>query len=220
MELDRFFQLELPQGRGALTWFNSYSGIALRTPKATLLFDPVKMGERKYITADAIIITHEHYDHFDPKSALELQRQTQAIILTTPFVARSLLSDRVKALKVGDSFTLKGVKLYAEHCEHPANQPLSFVIEAEGITLYHPSDSDPFPGMIGLREKYKPELLLYWGTSMENGVEIAKLIKPEIILSYDDSSGSPQRFREIANREILGIRIETIKQSEIYQYPP
>ena len=219
MNLDRFFQLELPQGKIALTWFNSYSGIALRTPKAILIFDPAKMGERRGIRADAIIITHEHYDHFDPKSAIELQRQIQAIILTTPFVARSLLNNRVKALSVGDSFTIKEVKLYAEHCEHPAKQPLSFIIEAEGVTLYHPSDSDPFPEMIRLKEKYKPELLLYWGTSFKNAAEIARLICPRIIISYDDNSGSPQR-PEAINREALGTEVQTLKQFEVYQYPP
>ncbi len=220
MEFDRIFHLDLPKGKIALTWFNSYSGIAIRTPTAILIFDPVKVAEKEHIRADAIVITHEHSDHFDPELVQELQKRTGAVVLTTRFVARRLLCDNVEALTVGDSFVVKGITLYAEHCHHPANQPLSFVVAAEGITIYHPSDSSAFPAMARIRGKYRPQVLLYWGTSLENGVEIAKLVKPQIIVSYDTEAGSSKRLIEAVGKETKEVKTKTIRRFEIYQYPP
>jgi metal-dependent hydrolase (beta-lactamase superfamily II) len=47
------------------TWFNQYAGILLKTPSKTILIDPVDIKVKKLPTVDAILITHEHYDHLD-----------------------------------------------------------------------------------------------------------------------------------------------------------
>lgn len=219
MSFKEFFDLKLSPGKVALVWFNSYSGIILKTPRTTLIFDPVMMSLEESIQADGIVITHEHVDHFEPWLAKELQKRTKAPILTTPFIAQTLSRENVKALKVGDSFDINEIRLHAEYCDHAANQPLSFIIAAEGATIYHPSDGHPFPGMAEIREKYKPDLMLYWGTSLDNGVAIAKLIKPRVILSYDHGTGSPRRLSQVA-KQVIEAKIQTLKRFEIYQYPP
>lgn len=185
-----------------------------------MIFDPVKISLEDYIEADAIVITHEHLDHFDRELVRKLQKKTDALILTTPFVAQRLPGEDTRALEVGESFVIKDVRLYAERCEHPANQPLAFIISTEnGITIYHPSDSEPFPEMTGIGERYKPDILVYFGTSLEKATQIARLVKPQVVVSYYADIRSQLEFAERLRIELPEANMKTIKRFEIYQYP-
>jgi L-ascorbate metabolism protein UlaG (beta-lactamase superfamily) len=171
---------------------------------------------------DAIVITHEHIDHFDPETVYELQKKTGAEVLTTPFVAKRLRvapAGRIKTLAVGDSASIKDIELYAGYSYHPGHGPLSFLITANGIRIFHPSDSDAYPGMKQLGETFKPEILLYFGTSLENGVEIAKLIQPNVTMVCSvEPSSLIERFREDMADALPGTGVETLKRFEIHQY--
>ena len=220
MGFEEIFDLKVSSGKIALQWFNSYSGIIIKTPESTLIFDPVKIKLEEFIQADVIVITHEHFDHFDPELVRELQKKTNATVLTTPYVAQRLRGEKTSALKVGDSFAFKDVELHAERCDHPANQPLSFVIStACRVTVYHPSDSDPFPEMVELERKYKPNILLYLEVSSENAAQIAKLVKPQVAVSFDTDMESRRKFIEAMKREAPETQAKLIKRFEIYQYP-
>jgi L-ascorbate metabolism protein UlaG (beta-lactamase superfamily) len=211
--------LKVSPGEVALAWVNSYSCIIIMSPRATLIFDPVMISLEEHIRADAIIITHEHSDHFAPELAQSLQKKTGALVLTTAFVAQRLSGARTKILNVGDSFAVKDFELHAEPCKHSANQPLSFVISTEGgITIYHPGDSEAFPEMASFRERYKPDILLYSGTSLENAAQIAKLVKPQVVVSYHTDVESQKRFAALLRRESPGTRAEMIRRLETYLY--
>jgi L-ascorbate metabolism protein UlaG (beta-lactamase superfamily) len=217
---EEIFDLKVSPGKIALVWFNSYSGIIVKTPITILIFDPVRVKLEEYIQADVIVVTHEHSDHFAPELVRELQKKTNATVLTTPFVAQRLGGEKTKALKVSDSFAFKDVEFHAERCDHPANQPLSFIISTKsGITIYHPSDSDPFPEMAELEEKHKPNILVYLGTSFRNAAQIAKLVKPKVVLSFYTDKESQRKFIETMKEEVPKTQAKVIKRFEIYQYP-
>ena len=79
---------------------------------------------------------------------------------------------------------IKDVTLYAEHCVHPANQPLSFIIETGAVAVYYPVDSEPFGGMRDLGTKYKPQIVLYMGTAKARLLRIVEMLKPEVVVSH------------------------------------
>ena len=234
MGFKQIFDFVVSPGKVAITWFNSYYGIIVKTPGAILIFDPVKVSLEECIRASAIVITHEHLDHFDPKLAKELQQKTEAPILTTPFIAASLQNENVRALRVGDSIVIEDTELYALRCDHPGNEPLSFIVSRHpspdkvgggeglldsGITIYHPSDSGVFPEMIEIAEKYKPDILLYVGASLGNAAQIARLVRPKVAVSFYTDVGSERNFIEAMRREAPGTQAKLIKRFEIYQYP-
>ena len=220
MGFEEIFDLKVSPGKIALVWFNSYSGIIVKTPITILIFDPVRVKLEEYIQADVIVVTHEHSDHFASELVRELQKKTNATVLTTPFVAQRLGGEKTKALKVSDSFAFKDVEFHAGRCDHPANQPLSFIISTKsGITIYHPSDSDPFPEMAELEEKHEPNILVYLGTSFRNAAQIAKLVKPKVVLSFYTDKESQRKFIETMKEEVPKTQAKVIKRFEIYQYP-
>ena len=220
MGFKEIFDLEPFPGKIALSWFNSYSGIVIKTPGTTLIFDPVGVSVEECVQADLIVVTHEHSDHFNSRLVKELGKKTDATILTTPFVAKRLPEEKTRVLKVGDSYAVKDVEVHAERCDHPANQPLSFIISTiNGITVYHPSDSDPFWEMSELVGKYKPNVLLYVGVSPNNVAQMAKLIKPQVLVSLNTDGESQRKFARALEREAPETQIKMIKRFEIYQYP-
>ena len=188
----------------------------LKTPLARVVFDPVKLNlDTRGFNADdidAIVITHEHVDHFDAKLALEIQRVNQTPIITTPFVAQKLEREGAEArsLKVGDSVRINDVTLHAEHCVHPANQPLSFIIETGVVALYYPVDSEPFGGMRELGTKYKPQIVLYMGTAKARLLKIIQMVKPEIVISHSVAG--------FAEGEMANVELKIVHPLESFIY--
>jgi len=209
--------LSVSRGSLALVLLNVYSSLILKTHHLTAIFDPVKLSlDKQHFDSqdiDAIIITHEHADHFDQKLVLEIERRSQAIIITTPFIAEKLQkkAKKVKGLRVGESAAVKDVTFYAEYCEHSANEPLSFIIKTDAATIYHPDDSDSFPEMKTIGKRYQPEIVLYLGTSKKGLAKIAKMVKPNIIVTYFDI-----RFADL---EIPGTELRMIDHFQIFRYP-
>ena len=212
--MKRIFNYPVPKGTIALALLNTYSTLVIKTDSLTAIFDPVEIKIGKEEKIDLIIITHEHSDHFDQALVINIQRQKNAHILTTPFIAKQLgeLGGFLRPLKIGDSFKSNEIAFCAEYSNHPGNQPLSFVICHDVATIYHPNDSRPFPEMRSIRKKYNPDLMVYTGNSLREIPEIAALIRPKTILSYRD-----QRFK---NMEIPGIEIKTVKHGEVYSCSP
>ena len=50
----------------ALAWVNSYSAVVVKTPGATILFDPVSMEVPAGSSLDLIAVSHGHSDHWPP----------------------------------------------------------------------------------------------------------------------------------------------------------
>lgn len=212
--------LSVTPGTVALLWCNSYSGIIIKSPLGVLLIDPVCIEPDEYIKADAIVVTHEHLDHFEPELVEELQRRTNAIVLATPFVTQRLETERASTLTKGKTLVIRDFTLYVQYSDHPARSPISLLVSAQdGPTIYHPSDSRPFPQMAQLRERFHPEVLLYFGTSFGDAAEIAKLIDPQIVVSYFSDIATQKGFTDAILTENPKVSIKLLKRFEILRYP-
>lgn len=206
----------ITSGGIALTLLNVYSSLVLETQASTVIFDPVKLDLDKldYLRSiDVIVITHEHVDHFDEKIALEIERRSQAPILTTPFVARRLehSGGKARGLRLGESVQIKDVTFYTEDCLHPANQPLSFIMRTEAVTIFHPADSQPFPGMKEIGSKYMPDLMLYMGAARDDLAGIIELVRPKVVVTHF--------IHKFTGLETPGVKLQMLKRLETMKYP-
>ncbi|KRF16660.1 MBL fold metallo-hydrolase [Nocardioides sp. Soil797] len=120
-----------------------------------MVFDPGMFTDPEAVDgATAVLITHEHADHFDP----ERLRATEAPIFTIDAVARKIaeeapdLAERVTVVAPGEEF-LAGLparavgELHAViHPEYPRFHNSGFVVGAGGKRIYHPGDALTLPG--------------------------------------------------------------------------
>jgi len=210
-------------------WFNHYAGVTFKTPSKTIVVDPVDVKPKNFTSVDAVLISHEHYDHFDPSLISEIHKQTKCLVVADQTSAKRLRNvipaEKLSEVKAGDEVKIGNVSVKAEKCNHPpAATPISFIITSEdNVKIFHTADSLPFPEMAALGEKEKFDLVFCTvgiapGTSPQTGAEIARLTKPKIAVPYHTGSAADQkRFAEILKRELPNTNCLIPEVGKIYQ---
>lgn len=124
--------------------------VRIESGSHVVVIDPGSFTERDAVDgATAVLVTHEHADHFD----LDHLRATDAPVYTIGAVADKIAADapdvheRVTVVRPGDEVDA-GLKTRAVgewhaviHEDLPRFHNTGFVVEAEGRSVYHPGDS-------------------------------------------------------------------------------
>jgi L-ascorbate metabolism protein UlaG (beta-lactamase superfamily) len=127
-----------------------------------ILIDPgnFSTGFEALTDLDAILVTHNHPDHFDPEPAARLIRgNARATVHTDPLTAEKLRAEGLSAepTKQGDDFTIGDVTVSPvgerhafNHDQMPRIPNVGLVLRAAGEpSLFHPGDAyDAEPGPI------------------------------------------------------------------------
>jgi L-ascorbate metabolism protein UlaG (beta-lactamase superfamily) len=210
-------------------WFNRYAGVTIKTPTKTLVIDPVDVKGRDFHNVDAILISHEHYDHLDQSTVSEIQKLTHCIVVADPTSARKLRNtiptDKLQEVQAGSEVNIEKVFVKAEKSNHPpAASPITFIITSEdGVKVFHTADSLPFPEMTTIGEKEKLDVVFCTvgiapSTSPETGYEIARLTKPKVAVPYHTNSVSDQnKFAEILKKQMPKVTCLIPEVGKIYQ---
>jgi len=209
-------------------WFNRYAGVTIKTPSKMLVIDPVDVKPRDLQDADAVLITHEHYDHLDQPLVSEIYKLTQREVVADPTSARRLQNvippERLREMQPGSEVKFGEVSVKAEKSNHPAAMPVSFIITSEdGVKVYHTSDSLPFPEMAAIGEREKLDVVFCTvgiapGTSPETGVEIARLTKPKVAVPYHTGlTEDLQNFAKLLKKDMPNVKCLIPEVGKIYQ---
>jgi L-ascorbate metabolism protein UlaG (beta-lactamase superfamily) len=208
-------------------WLNHYSGIMIKTPSKTIVFDPVDVKARSLDDVDAVLISHEHYDHLDPLLVSEVHKSTDCLVVADRTSAKKLkynvLPQKLQEVHVGSEFKIGDVSIMVEKSNHPAGSPITFSVTSEdGVRVFHTSDSLPYPEMAHMSEnKYDVVFCTVGiapGASPETGFEIARLTKPQIAVPYHTNSSSSQKeFVEKLKHGLPKTAYLIPEQNKIYQ---
>ena len=199
--------------------------LALRYGGRTLHVDPVGAYGKvtdytaEFPKADAILLTHEHGDHFD-RAAIDALAEEGRTLLVTNARCAQMLSDEpvsglgtVTALSNGDRFTLPGdISLEAvpayNYSEgrtrfHPNGRDNGFVLTLDGLRIYVAGDTEDIPEMSALKGidvAFLPVNQPYTMT-VEQCVNAAGMIAPRVLIPYHfggtDLSDLPDLLPEV-----------------------
>jgi len=176
-----------------------HSCVRLTTAGRTLVIDPGAYSERTSIDgAEAVLITHEHPDHFD----VDLLRTAAAAdprlgIWTNESIAGMLvdLGGRVHTVSDGASFTAAGMDVTvhgAWHATiHPDLPPTRNVCFLVGSEVFHPGDSFTQPGAPAatvLLPVYAPWMKL------SEAIQFARDLRPQRLIAIHDGMLNERGF--------------------------
>lgn len=209
-------------------WLNQYAGVLFKTPSKTLVVDPVEVKPKSLHEVDAILITHEHYDHLDPRLIAEIQKETGCLVIADPASAKKIRNtvppDKLKETKPGSEVKIGEVSVKTEKCKHPAEAPVTYIITSEdGVKIYHTADSLPFPELAAMGQKENFDVVFCTvgiapGASAQAGFEIARLTKPQVAVPYHTASTASQtEFAQIVKKELPRVACLIPEQNKIYQ---
>jgi L-ascorbate metabolism protein UlaG (beta-lactamase superfamily) len=162
--------------------------------------------------ADVILITHAHFDHFQPDEIARLSRSGTKVVAPHD-VARELGGD-VTAVAPGETHEVGGLRLSTvpayntreEALEfHPkANRWVGYVLELDGRAYYHAGDTDHAPEL----DEVRSDVALvpvggYYTMDVVEAGGLVKAIGPQLAvpMHYGFVVGSPsdgERFRAAA----------------------
>ena len=151
-----------------------------------IYFDPYNISPGP--KADLILISHEHFDHCSPDDVSKIQGPG-TVIVTEKASADKLTGD-VRIIAPGESMSIDEVMIEAvpsyntDKDFHPKQKAwLGFIVEIEGVRIYHAGDTDFIPEMRGF--KVDIALLPVSGTyvmTADQAVEAALAIQPKLAI--------------------------------------
>jgi L-ascorbate metabolism protein UlaG (beta-lactamase superfamily) len=164
--------------------FLGHSAVVVDLDGVRILTDPVtrgRVGPLRRVEpvpardrsrgADAVLISHLHWDHLDVPSLRDIGRAVNLVVPAGSGAwVRAAGFSNVREVNVGDTFDVGGVTVRVVHALHsgfrpplgPTAPPLGFIIRGTR-SIYFAGDTDLFEGMGGFGEPIDVALIPVWG---------------------------------------------------------
>lgn len=218
------------KGEVAFVWFNNYAGVAIKTPTKVLVIDPADVDPKVFRVCDAVLVTHEHYDHFDESIINEIYQRTRCLVFADSTSAKRLKDSmslgQVREMHFGGEVKLGNVSIRAEAFKHPATAPVSYLITSEdGVKIYHTGDSLPHPDMKQIGDRGQIDIVFCTvgqpapGASPQSGLEIVRMVRPKVAVPYHAPLSNRKEFAELVTKESPNVKCLIAEQNKAVKYP-
>ena len=170
----------------------------------------------KFPKADLILVTHEHFDHFD-RDAIEALKKDGTQVIANPSVQKMLGFGTALAngesRAIGKAITLDAVPAYnttpGRTQFHPKGRDNGYVLTLDGLRVYIAGDTEDIPEMASLKDidvAFLPCNQPYTMTP-EQVAKAAKTIKPKVLFPYHYSETPVKRVSELLSGTSIDVRI-------------
>ncbi len=192
-----------------------------------IYIDPVSMfaDYSQLPKADLILLTHEHYDHYDIKAVKALLKK-QTIIVANANVSDSLKKEKVKnklfTLKNGESTTVHGMLIEAKPAYnttpantkfHPKGRDNGYVLNIDNKRVYVAGDCENMPEMAQIKNidiAFLPMNQPY--TMQPYQVFIAvKMFEPKILYPYHYGETNVDGLLRIMRQSPTEVRVRDLQ---------
>lgn len=192
-----------------------HAGFRIVGEGKTIYIDPYKIKGGP--TADIILVTHNHFDHFSVDDIKKVSGSSTVIVgpkeCETKF---RMLNMEHKIVKPGTSLDLSGVKIEAvpsynvSKSFHPKlDGKVGYVVTLSGVKIYHAGDTDRIPEMTNIKPDVS--LLPVGGTytmNAEDAVQAARDIGTGIFIPMHygaivGDKSDAERFQSIVGEKAV-----------------
>ncbi len=166
--------------------------------------------------ADVILLTHHHKDHTKPLTVARLS--TPATKVVGPQRCAKALEQAVDVVEPGERREIAGMSVNVVHsynikAQHPEGKKMNhsrgvgvgYVVEVDGVRVYHAGDSDFIPEMrhLGRIDVAFIPIDGKFTMPLEKAVELVKIISPRLVVPIHWMQTNPEPFVDRVNE--LGI---------------
>ena len=174
----------------------------------------------KFPKADVILVTHEHFDHFD-RDAIEALKKDGTQVIANPSVQKMLGFGTAMAngesRTIGKTITLDAVPAYNTTVGrtqfHPKGRDNGYVLMLDGLRIYIAGDTEDIQEMAKLKDvdvAFLPCNQPYTMTP-EQVANAAKTIKPKVLFPYHYSETPIKRVVELLADTSIDVRIRNYR---------
>lgn len=198
-----------------------------------ILIDPFPVEPEK-VNADITLITHAHSDHMG--NTPEKLGFCVGIHELSSYL--SGLGVKNVGMNIGGTVEFDGVKITMVKAEHSSSvningvpvymgEPCGFVINMDGVTVYHAGDTGLFYDMKLIGELYKPDIALlpaggHYTMGPKECMRAAEFVKAKTVIPmhYDTFDAIKQDLSEFKRSlEITGVaRVEIMKPNTSLEF--
>ena len=199
-----------------------HASIRIQYDGKEIQVDPVtKLGDKTidYASmpkADYLLVTHEHFDHFN-QDAIKLLTGDKTRFITNQRCADIYGSGEVMKngdkLKIADDFTIEAVPAY-NYTEgrtqfHPKGRDNGFILTIDGLRIYIAGDTEDIPEMSAVKDidiAFLPCNQPYTMTP-DQLIKAAKIIKPKVLFPYHYGQTDVSRIPGQLKGDDIDVRI-------------
>lgn len=177
--------------------------VVIKTPAGVIYTDPTG-GARRYAgypEPDIILISHEHHEHYDPGTLLDLITPATRII-APPYVMAQIpeqLRSNAVSLANGEQIDLDQFKIAALPAYgmngaagewHPHGRGNGYVVTVQGQRIYVAGSTEAVPELLALRDINLALLPLYppYALDPEAALSVVDNIRPQVTYIYQYNS--------------------------------
>ncbi len=174
-----------------------------------------------------ILITHEHFDHFDKEVIEHIAGRDKALVVSHESTLQQLSLPRglLRPIAVNAKESLRGIEINALPAHHPqAFYPLSFLLKGDNATVFHAGDTDLMESFAEINTDIA--LLPIGGTftmDIIDAVRAVKTMKPKVAIpmhynTFSIIKADAAEFKQRIEKSVLKTRPVVLQPGESFVY--
>jgi L-ascorbate metabolism protein UlaG (beta-lactamase superfamily) len=134
---------------GVRVLIDPYFGTAV--PERFTLTEKPPYSKEKIPKINLILLTHEHFDHFEKDTINYLVKRDNCIVAGPRNVMNELTDlpkNNMRVVSIDDKLICSMINIRVLPCQHPQSfYPLAFLLEYENTKIYYAGDTENLPNV-------------------------------------------------------------------------